>query len=149
MSNPDLAKLLEGERPWLDRIFGEGAYRVETTDPHQVSVRSVRLKLELGYDARDRSIGSTLEVTEEWGTELDSPYGWARFLGEEVPPWPRNPSGHVTLTPEEQVRAELKWLARLSAELFSDPQKTRDAVNFVRGYRAAYNDWATGAWDPD
>ena len=90
-----------------------------------------------------------LTLTEPWGEELDSPEGWTRPLGEEIRPIPRNSSGHVTLSPEEQIRAELKLVARLSREVFSDPQKTRDAFNFVRGYRKAYNDWASGAWDPN
>jgi len=79
-SEPDIPALLDRERRLLDLIFGDAAYEIESTDPHEASVRSSRLKLELGYDARDRSIASTLTVTEPWGEELDDPHGWARFL---------------------------------------------------------------------
>jgi hypothetical protein len=149
MTKPDLPALLEREGRLLDRIFGKGEYEVESRHPHQASVLSGRFRLDLGYDGRDGSIGSTLTVTEPWGEELDIPEGWTRFLGEDVVPLPRDASGHVALSPEDQVRAELTCVARLSDEIFSDPQKTRDAINFVRGYRQAYNDWARGAWDPD
>ncbi|HEX8214908.1 MAG TPA: hypothetical protein VF582_05495 [Allosphingosinicella sp.] len=148
-SKPSLPALLNDARATLDQIFGEGAYRIESDGPEQVSVRSRCLRLELAHDRRDGSIGSELTVTGPWGEETSDPEGWAQFLGEEMPPFPRNGSGHATQSIEEQVRAELKKVARLSDILFSDPQKTRDAVHFVRGYGKAYNDWASGAWDPD
>jgi hypothetical protein len=39
---------------------------------------------------------------------------------------------------------EIERIARLDREIFSDPQRARDAANFVNGYHAAYNDWASG-----
>jgi len=144
--NPDVPVLLDHERALLDSIFGEGEYQIESSHPQEAAIRFSRFKLALGYDARDGSIASTLTLTEPWGEELDDPQGWARFLGEEPASPPRNSLGQVTLGPEEQIRAELKLVARLSRDIFSDPQKTRDAVNFVRGYRTAYNEWARGAW---
>jgi hypothetical protein len=127
----------------LDGIFGEGAYHVESTHPHEAAVRSSRFNLEMGYDERDRSIWSSLTLTGAWGEEVDIAEGWARFLGEEPVPLPRNALGHVPLSAEEQIRTELECVARLSRQIFSDPQKTRDAVNFVRGYRKAYNDYSS------
>jgi hypothetical protein len=144
--DPDLAAVLQGQRDLLDRIFGEAAYEIESSAPREASVRSSFLKLDLGFDPRDRSVDVVLTVSGAWGSELDGTDGWARFLGEEIPPSPRNASGHVTLSPEEQIRAELQWAVRMASDVFSHTQKTRDAVNFVRGYRQAYNDWASGAW---
>jgi hypothetical protein len=149
MSEFDLRPLLERERPLLDRIFGKDAYRIESDRPSAASVRSGRFKLDLGYDARDRSIGGILTVTGPWGEEEAGPDGWTQFLGEKLPQPPRNASGHVMPSPEMQIRAELTCVARLCDEVFSDPQTTRDAVNFVRGYRRAYNDWARGDWNAD
>jgi len=149
MSKPYVLALLDREHHLLDRIFGEGQYEVKSNSPHEASVRSSRFKLELGYDGRDGSVTTSLTVSEPWGEELDIAEGWARFLGEEVPPLPRSATGQVMVSAEKQIRTQLACLARLSREVFSDPQKTRDAVHFVRGYRQAYNDWARGAWDPD
>ena len=143
---PDLPALLEREHALLDGIFGQGAHEVESSDPVEARVRSGGLELELVYDRRGGLIMTNVTVTGEWG-EVDSAEGWARFLGEESVPLPRTRSGWIAVDPEEQVRAELERVARLAQEIFSDPQKTRDAVHFVRGYRIAYNDWASGAWD--
>lgn len=145
-SKADLAALLERERPLLDRIFGEAPYQIHSIGPRAASVRSSSLQLEIGEDPRDGLLGSTLTVIQPWGEEDDPLHVWARFLEEESSPLPRSTSGHVTLSREEQLRAELSTVARLATVVFSDPHKTRDAANFVRGYRTAYNDWASGAW---
>lgn len=144
----NLAAILQCERELLDQIFRNEPYEIEGDGPHHAAVRSGRLRLEFGYDAwRDRSVANTLVVTEPWGEELDGLHGWVRFLGEEMPADPQDTSDHVLLGPREQVRAQLTLAARLVEEIFSDPHKTRDAIHFVRGYREAYNDHASGAWD--
>lgn len=144
---PQLTDLLTRERPALDQIFGVGAYQIESAHPHEAVVRTNGLAWRIGYDRRDGSIGSALAATG-LSPEVEAvPDVWAQFLEQEIPPLPRDVSGHIKPSAEAQLRNELEWIGRLWSEVFSDPLKTRDAASFVRGYHKAYNDWASGAWD--
>ena len=147
---PDLAELLKRERAALNEVFGEGAYEIESAEADAAVVRSSILEWNLGRDCRDGLIVSDLTAApgEPWAEQAISEV-LARFLDEEIPPLPRDASGHVRLSAGEQIKRELEWLRRLKAAIFSDPQKTRDAAYFVQGYKRAYGDYCSGAWNPD
>ena len=146
--SPQLASLLELERPALDQVFGAGAYQVESSHPHEAVVRTEGVEWRLGYDQRDGSIESLITASGvSWHEEAGS-WLWMQFLGQETPTRPRTPTGHIAVSHEAQLKNELEWLAQLCSEVFSDPSKARDAASFVRGYNKAYNDWASGNWNP-
>jgi hypothetical protein len=142
-----IPKVLERQRDALDQAFGVGAYSIESTDAAEATVRSGLLEWRVGYDSRDRSIHSLIVESGVPEAGQAIPETWARYLGEEPTGWPKDSSGHVSLSLDEQVRIEIERLARLKREIFSDPQRARDAAYFVRGYHSAYNDWASGNWD--
>ena len=138
----------EHNRRALDQIFGKGAYDVESDERDAACVRSRQLEWRIGYDRRDGSLASSLTAApqEEW-SESAVPETWARFLGDEVPPLPRDAVGMVELSVDEQIALELALLQRLSLSIFADAQRTRDAAFFVRGYQRAYTDYCSGRWE--
>lgn len=140
-----VSELLERQRALLDRAFGAGAYSIESVGSEQATVRSGSLKWRVSYDARDRSIGSLIVESGTLAGEA-IPDTWARFLGEHATGWPKDSSGRVSLSLDDQMTFEIDRIARLNNEVFCDPQRARDAANFVNGYHAAYNDWASGDW---
>lgn len=143
LRKPDLAAALAAERPLLDRIFGSESYELISLDEDAVLARSSRFSLQIAYDSgRDRSVTSELS-TDAWEEEVAGTHEWLRFLEERMPVAPRDRSGRVRLSLDDQVREELTWVLRVAEAIFSDPQKTRDAVQFIRGHRVAYNDWAS------
>ena len=149
-SDTPLSELLERERASLDEVFGKAAYEIESTGSDGAVVSSAELKWSLGRDCRDGLIASDLTVApaEPWGVRATTEI-WARFLREEIPTLERDASGHVGPSAGEQIQRELALIGRLTSEIFSDSQTTRDAAFFVRGYQSAYGDWASGAgpWD--
>ncbi len=147
LSSDRIAAYVNRERAVLDQTFGPGQYEIEDIDRDEAKVRSVAFEVQLVYDRnRARDVGTYITlfgVPEELSVQnpLDT---WASFLGEEIPLLPRNGSGIITVPPDEQVRNDLKWVARFAREIFSDPQTKRDAAYFALGYDKAYNDWASG-----
>jgi hypothetical protein len=147
LSSDRIAAFLERDRTLLDQIFGIGQYEIQDIDRDIATVRSADLEINFVYDRyRMRDVGTyitLLAVPEEVSFQhpLDT---WARFVGEDTPRLARNASGSITVAPEEQVRNDLKRVARLVQKIFSDPQRRRDAAYFAGGYNKAYNDWASG-----
>jgi len=147
LSSDRIAAFLDRERALLDETFGAQQYEIEDTDRDEATIRSPGLEVKLAYDRnRARDVGTyitLLGLPDELSIQhpLDT---WAAFLGEEIPLLPRNGSGIIVVPPDEQVRNDLKWIARFVQEIFSDPQRKRDAAYFARGYNRAYNDWASG-----
>jgi len=144
-SAPSVSELLERHRRLLDEAFGASVYAIESIDPAQAIVRFGSLMWQVGYDARDRSISSLILESGTLAGEA-IPETWARFLGERATGRPKDSSGRVTLSLDEQMKIEIERMARLNNEIFSDAQRARDAASFVNGYHAAYNDWASGDW---
>ena len=144
-SAPPVSELLERQRGLLDKAFGAGAYSIECIGPEQATVRSGSLEWRVSYDARDRSIGSLIVESGTLAGEA-IPDTWARSLGEQPTGWPKDGSGRVSLSLDDQMTVEIERMARLNNNVFCDPQRARDAANFVNGYHAAYNDWASGDW---
>jgi hypothetical protein len=142
-----VAETLKRQGGVLSEIFGSG-YSIEDIDTDHAIVRSENLEWRIWYDRRrDRSVGSELNlgVRESW--QYEAPLGTlAQFLGEEEPPFlPRNASGIVELSLEDQILLELRLLRRVG--VLADPLLARDAAFFVRGYNQAYTDFASGKWD--
>ena len=145
-ASPELLMLLQHERALLDQIFGKASYTIESSDPYRASVRSSALRMTFGYDPRDASLKSDLGINGPWGDEIAETPHWLRYMDEETAPLRRDAGGLAYLTATDQLRAELRLAARVATEIFSNVQKTLEAVSYVRGYRKAYNDWARGAW---
>ena len=100
------------------------------------------VEVRFGRDRRDGAIGSMIVLRDppaETGGEAEI-WTWARFLGVEVAPVNRDRAGRVRVAPDEQLRAEITMIGRLMKEVFSDPQRLRDAAFFVEGYTVRYND---------
>jgi hypothetical protein len=131
----------------LDRIFGNGAYEIDSTHPQHARLRSALLEIGFGCE-RDGQIGALItlrdppaEVDGSAGTEL-----WAKFLGVEKAPVERDRHGRVRDAPEVQTKLEVELIARLVDEVFSVQQKLRDAAFFVEGYTRGYNDRLDSDW---
>jgi len=133
-SKRSLSDRVEAQRDLLDEVFGRGSYEIEAIDSDGATVRSQRLEWRIGVDPRDGSFCSLLTaVTGEPWEEQAIPQLWAQVLGDEPVPLPRDASGRVILTLDEQIARELQLLRRLTLEIFADPQRSRDAAFFVRG----------------
>lgn len=145
LNGPSLSDRLQRERTWLDEIFGKTAYDVEGDAPDTATVHSKMLEWRLAYDARDGCLTSTLIAypDEPWA-DLATPDLWAQFIDVEIPRLPRSTAGQIEIGVDEQLARELDWLRRLSADIFADKAKARDATFFVRGYQRAYTDYFSG-----
>jgi hypothetical protein len=142
---------LRAEQAALDRIFGAGNYDIEDVNSDEAIVRTSGLEVRFTYDRsrlRDVSTSMTIFGVPDQVSTDHRPDALAHMLGQEIPTPPVDAEGFFALPPEEQVRDHLKWLARFVEEIFSDPQRTRDAAHFGAGYNAAYGDWASrkGSW---
>ncbi len=105
-------------------------------------MRSELLTVQLGGGMNDGDVGALIELAEP--AAIGGAWTWALFLGEKPSPKPRDKNGRVIASTDEQLKDELQLLARLMREIFSNPETTRDAAYFVRGYQQAYNDYAAG-----
>ena len=145
-SSNRISDLLGSERPLLDEIFGRGKYEIDDVDPDVSIVRSAVIELKFGFDRhRARDIVTTVTIVGvPQEISLNSLDVLARFIGEDIPPLPTNANGVVSVPPDEQIRKHLRCVLRLAEDVFTDPQKTRDAAIFGAGYNSAYNDWASG-----
>lgn len=146
-SSDRVSAFLKAEQAALDEIFGTEKYEIEDVNRDVAILRSSTFEVTFVYDRkrlRDVSTSMTIfgvpdEVSSDHGPEV-----LAQMLGAEIPPPPRDTEGFFALSPEDQVRDHLKWLARFVEEIFSDPRRTRDAAYFGTGYNAAYRDCASG-----
>ena len=152
LTSDRVAVFLDREAALLAELFGGEAYEVEDVSPDVAIIRSTVFEMTFAYDRRRaRDLGTSIKLLG-LPSELSVEHGlgsWARFLEEDIPVLPTNASGIITVPLEVQVRDNLKWVARFAREIFSDPQRTRDAVHFADGYDAAYTDYCSGKWDPD
>lgn len=142
-SDSRISALLERHPGLLSEIFGEG-YEIEDDTPERAVVRSDKLTVKFGRDLRDGDTGALIELHDPQ-TEAQ-PFVWLRFLDERTEPKPRDASGHILKSAEQQIEEELEVLVRLKREVFSDPKRARDAAHFVQGYQCAYNDYCAGDW---
>jgi len=146
-SKPSIVELLDREQPMLDHAFGVGSYEVDSSHPEQATVRSSLLEARFGCE-RDGAIGALIVLRDPpTGTcgEAET-WLWAKFLDVDAPPMIRDHEGRVQAAPEQQLRREVEMIGRLVRDIFSDPQKAREAAFYVEGYTRAYNDWASGNW---
>jgi len=152
---PDrIADILAQRSPQLDAIFGAGQYRIEETGNDTATVRWTKFELKFEFDRyRMRDVGAYItlrDVPDELRMQMPVDI-WIRFLGEQAPQLAKDRRGIISVTPDEQIETELRWIELLSREVFASREKTRDAAYFVKGYHIAYNDWATrgGSWIED
>jgi hypothetical protein len=142
-----VAAALKRQDETLSEIFGDG-YSIESLDTDRAVVSSRNFEWRIWYDRRrDRSVGSELNlgVGEPWQYEASLQTLW-QFFGEEEPAHlPRDASGIVKLSLDDQVLHELELLRRVAT--VADPALARDASFFARGYNQAYTDYASGKWD--
>lgn len=146
---PDLATILKGERRVLEHIFGGESYRIEAVDNDEASLKTEKLEIRFARDERDGDVGCNIalnQVIEEFEEGAGS-FMWASFLGDEEIAKPRDRNGQVISSAEEQIAEELTLLGRLVKEIYSDAQKTRDAVFWIIGYETAGTHHAMGLWD--
>src|SRR5688572_23657708 len=95
-SGPMLASLLDAERDLLDEIFGKGAWRIESSEARQATVRSGLLDAHFGWE-RDSSIGALIDlhdVPEGTSGEAET-WLWSKYLGLDTPPRPKDRHGRV------------------------------------------------------
>ena len=139
-----LAELIQRHKPLLDRTFGAGDYEVIDTHEHACIVRAASVEVNLAYDWRDRWVASDLRPLDvpEDSREMHIAETWVRFLGKRLP------VRRKSVLNDQQARDELLLVSWLVEEIFSDPQRARDAANFCAGYGAAYNDHYDGQWRP-
>ena len=142
-SDSRISALLKRHPDLLSEIFGEG-YEIEDDTPERAIVRSDKLTVQFGRDRRDGDTGALIELHDPQ-TEAQ-PFVWLRFLDERTEPKPRDASGHIRKSAEQQIEEELDVLVRLKREVFSDPKRARDAAHFVHGYQRAYTDYCAGDW---
>lgn len=147
LSSNHIAELVGSERTLLDQTFGVGEYEIDDVDLDEAIIRTAALKVKLVYDRhRSSDVGTYISlfgVPDELAVEHPIDI-WARFVGEDIPLLPRNRAGIISIPPDEQIRNDLQRVAHLLREVFTDPQRKRDAAHFASGYNTAYNDWASG-----
>ncbi|WP_108812268.1 hypothetical protein [Sphingorhabdus sp. Alg231-15] len=146
---PSLAVLLENEKKTLEDIFGYDSFRIEAHHKDEAKLHTDLLEIIFGRDSRDGDISAVIGLREsvaklDWE---DGTFQWSKFLGEKDRPKDRDRNGKVVAGAQDQVKGELKLICRLVKEIFSDTQRTRDAVHWLDGYREAYTNWAEGDWD--
>jgi hypothetical protein len=132
---------LRAQHALLDKLFGQGAYRINSEDAISSRVFADWMELSLIYDQRDQFISSAikpLRVPSEIAEDHQSTT-LLRYLDVQFTPHRKS------ALYEQQVRDELTRIAPL-VELFRDEQRSRDATWFVRGYNAAYTDHFSGEW---
>jgi hypothetical protein len=140
-----MAELLGRAQPMLDQAFGAGSYEIESSHPEQATVRSSLLEVRFGCE-RDGAIGALIVLRDPpsgTGGEAET-WLWAKFLGVEARPPIMDRAGRVRAAPEQRFRVEVEMIGRLVPDIFSDPQRVRDAAFYVAGYTRAYNDRASG-----
>lgn len=144
-SKPSMVALLNQEQSALDRIFGKEAYEITSSHPQQATIRSRLVDVSFGCE-HDGDVGSLIELRDP-PAEVGGAAGtwlWATFLDVDMPPWERDRAGRVRTPPEQQLGRELAVIARLAAEVFSDPQRLREAAWYVEGRTREYNDRCSG-----
>lgn len=143
----NVATSLKRQDQALREIFGDG-YSIEIIDDDRAVVSSKNVEWRIWYDrCRDRSVESELNLGagEPWQYQVPL-HILLQFFEEDKPVhFPRDASGIVGLSLEEQVLHELNLLRRVAA--VSDASLARDASFFARGYNRAYTDYASGKWD--
>jgi hypothetical protein len=144
-SSSPISALLKGHAALLREIFGE-EFEIKDDAPDHAIVRSDKVTVQFDRDRRDGDTGALIELHDP--RTLAEPFVWLRFLGEGSEPKPRNATGHIQMSAEQQIEAELQVLLRLEREIFSDRQRSRDAAHFVQGYNASYNDYCSGRSKP-
>jgi hypothetical protein len=147
IAKPSVADLLQQQRHVLDTAFGEADYRIEAPSSDSAVIQLNSIEVRFGRE-RDGNIGALVLLRNppenscgDAGTEQ-----WAKFLGKETAVKSRGRNGKVEDLAEDQLKNEIELIGRLIREIFSNPQRTRDAVYYVEGYTRAYNDWASGKW---
>ena len=147
-AHPSLAELLDRQRSRLAEAFGEGGFDVETSGTDQATVRTSLLEVRFRRDLRDGAVSALILLRDPpTGAEAEAePWLWARFLGVDTPALVRDRNGKIRASAEEQLTDEVDRIVQLALEIFSDPQKLRDAAFFVEGYTRAYNDSYAGKW---
>lgn len=148
-SKPKLGKILDDQKLCLNDIFGVDNFQINASHPDEATIASGSIEIVFGRDNRDGNIGVmlTLKETTTNSSWQDGPFQWAKFLGEEERPKKRDRNGKIVASTSEQIVEELELIGRLVKEIFSDPSKTRDAINWLAGYREAYNARSAGDWD--
>ncbi len=142
ISSDRIAAHLTRHPDLLTEIFGDG-YELDDDAPDHVIIRSTNMTVEFGCDGRDGDTGAIIKFHDPPVDALT--FSWLRFT-EQQQTKPRNSFGRVEASAQQQIEAELQDLLRLKREVFSEPQRARDAANFVDGYQAAYNDYCAGDW---
>lgn len=136
-----LANLLGRQQPLIDRLFGQGTYRIDSEGSDSARLSTDWMELLLTYDHRDQFVSSSVkplklpaELSENHTTDT-----LLRFYGMEARP------RRKSQLDEQQVVDELELVEPL-VEPLKVEQESRDATMFVRGYNAAYTDRAGGVW---
>ena len=131
-----LTEVLERHRPMLDEIFGRGGYALDESDGELCVIRARVAEVAMAYDEQHgwlTCLVKPLLVAEE--VQESYPIDdWVRFSGR---PAPCRSGGELD---DRQVEAELNLLRQVVTETLADPQRARDAVNFLLGYNAAYTE---------
>ena len=150
-SGSSMIALLKSERRALDRIFGGEPYEITSSHRRQATIRLRMIDVSFGWE-RDGEIGSLIELRDPPAEQagMAQTWLWGEFLGVEMPVLERDQAGRVRMPPKRQLEQELAVIARLMAEVFSDPQKLSEATQYVEDRTGEYNERFRGPEDgPD
>jgi hypothetical protein len=141
MTAAHLADLAQRRSQLLDELFGKGAYQLDDEAPEVCTISTSWAEVRLAYDRRDQWVSATMKPLRVPADISDSypAHSWLRFLDQD-------PGTLRKSALDDRQLTDALDLIRPVLELFKDEQRSRDALWFVRGYSAAYGDWASGAW---
>jgi hypothetical protein len=136
-----LADLVRAQAQLLDEMFGNGDYGIDASEEDLVRIRTEWMELSLVYDLRDQWVCSSVKPLRVPDTmSEDEPIDTLlRFLNIDAD------VRRKSALDEQQVVDELIRAGPL-ARLLKDGSRSRDAINFVSGYSAAYTDYHSGKW---